>query len=135
MMHTHYVETYHSRHACPKIGSAWLILLTSLAAMTCISVFAQSGAAANGWRILSEQRLGNCVACHSIPNEQGKKTGVQSTFAPPLDGVASRYNSEALRQWVVDARKINPETLMPPFGLILSTEQVTDVLAALQTLR
>jgi L-cysteine S-thiosulfotransferase len=96
---------------------------------------AQTPSAANGWRILFEQRLGNCVACHSIPNEQGKKMGVQSTFAPPLDGVAGRYNPETLRQWVVDARKINPDTLMPPFGLILSPEQVSDVLAAMLTLR
>lgn len=96
---------------------------------------AQAADVTSGWRILLEQRLGNCVACHSIPNEQGKKTGVQSTFAPALDGVASRYNPEMLRQWVVDARKINPDTLMPPFGLILSPEQIRDALAALQTLR
>lgn len=96
---------------------------------------AQVADVTSGWRILLEQRLGNCVACHSIPNEQGKKTGVQSTFAPALDGVASRYNPEMLRQWVVDARKIKPDTLMPPFGLILSPEQILDALAALQTLR
>jgi sulfur-oxidizing protein SoxX len=90
---------------------------------------------ASGWRVLLEQRLGNCVACHSIPNELGKKSGVQSTFAPALDGVAGRYNPDILRQWVVDARKINPDTLMPPFGLILSQEQISDALAALQTLR
>jgi L-cysteine S-thiosulfotransferase len=96
---------------------------------------AQVADVTSGWRILLEQRLGNCVACHSIPNDQGKKSGVQSTFAPALDGVASRYNSEILRQWVVDARKMNPDTLMPPFGLILSAEQINDALAALQTLR
>jgi L-cysteine S-thiosulfotransferase len=88
-----------------------------------------------GWRILFDQRLGNCAACHSIPNEQGKKVGIQSTFAPALDGVATRYNAVQLRQWVVDARKINPNTMMPPFGPMLSPQQVTDVLAALQTLR
>jgi L-cysteine S-thiosulfotransferase len=88
-----------------------------------------------GWRILFDQRSGNCVACHSIPNEQGKKSGVQSTFAPALDGVATRYSAAQLRQWVVDARKINPNTMMPPFGPMLSPQQVTDVLAALQTLR
>jgi sulfur oxidation c-type cytochrome SoxX len=96
---------------------------------------AQVADVTGGWRILLEQRLGNCVACHSIPNEQGKKTGVQSTFAPALDGVASRYSPEILRQWVVDARKINPDTLMPSFGLILNPEQIRDALAALQTLR
>ncbi len=100
-----------------------------------ISDASQSADAAKGWRILFEQRLGNCIACHSIPNSEGKKTGIQSTFAPALDGVASRYNPETLRQWVVDARKINAETLMPPFGLILSPEQISDALAALQTMR
>lgn len=88
-----------------------------------------------GWRILFDQRLGNCAACHSIPNEQGKKSGIQSTFAPALDGVAARYSPVQLRQWVVDARKINPDTMMPPFGQMLTPQQVTDVLAALQTLR
>jgi L-cysteine S-thiosulfotransferase len=105
------------------------------AVMAMAPVFAQTASLANGWRILFEQRSGNCVACHSTPNEQGVKTGVQSTFAPQLDGIASRYSPEVLRQWVVDARKINPNTLMPPFGLILSPEQINDVLAALQTLR
>ncbi len=82
-----------------------------------------------------DQRLGNCAACHSIPDQRGAKVGIQSTFAPALDGVALRYSSAQLRQWVVDARKINPDTMMPPFGPMLSPQQVTDVLAALQTLR
>ncbi|MGA8514601.1 MAG: sulfur oxidation c-type cytochrome SoxX [Burkholderiaceae bacterium] len=90
---------------------------------------------AQGWQVLFDQRLGNCAACHSIPDQKGAKTGIQSTFAPALDGVASRYSPAQLRQWVVDARKINPNTLMPPFGAMLSPQQIADVLAALQTLR
>lgn len=96
---------------------------------------ALTASAAQGWRILFDQRLGNCVACHSIPNHQGVKSGIQSTFAPALDGVASRLEADMLRQWLVDARAINPDTLMPPFGLILSADQIEDTLAALQTLR
>lgn len=88
-----------------------------------------------GWRILFDQRLGNCAACHSIPDQKGAKTGVQSTFAPSLDGVATRYSPAQLRQWVVDARQINSNTMMPPFSQMLTPQQVTDVLAALQTLR
>lgn len=84
---------------------------------------------------MANQRQGNCTACHSIPNEAGVKSGTQSTFGPALDTVASRHNAQALRQWVVDARKINPNTLMPPFGAILSEQQINDVLAALQSLR
>jgi L-cysteine S-thiosulfotransferase len=92
-----------------------------------------------------DQRGGNCAACHSIPDASGKKNGVQSNFAPPLDGVAARYSSIQLMQWVLDARNINPQTLMPPFGVDLNTStargrlltdsQIADVVAALQTLR
>lgn len=110
-------------------------LLCVFAAWGLVDAWAQTPSLANGWRILFEQKSGNCVACHSIPNDQGLKAGIQSTFAPQLDGVASRYSPEVLRQWVVDARKINPNALMPPFGLILSPEQINDALAALQTLR
>jgi L-cysteine S-thiosulfotransferase len=107
------------------------ILAACIAAVQ--SVYAQN--ASEGWRILLNQRLGNCAACHSIPNEAGLKTGIQSTFGPQLDKVATRYDAPTLRQWVVDARKINPNTLMPPFGTILSAQQIDDVLAALQSLR
>ena len=100
-----------------------------------LSAPAQGASSAQGWRILFDQRLGNCVACHSIPDAQGKKSGIQSTFAPALDGVASRLTTADLRQWVVDGRRINPDTLMPPFGLILRADQIEDALAALQTLR
>ena len=95
----------------------------------------QGVSTAQGWRILFDQRLGNCVACHSIPDAQGRKSGIQSTFGPALDGVASRIQADNLRQWVLDARRIKPDTLMPPFGLILSADQIEDALAALQTLR
>jgi L-cysteine S-thiosulfotransferase len=94
-------------------------------------------AIARGFTIMADQRLGNCMACHSVPDALGKKYGVQSTFAPPLDAVASRYDAPTLRQWVEDAREINPQTMMPPFAAhgILSALQINDVLASLSTLK
>jgi sulfur oxidation c-type cytochrome SoxX len=67
---------------------------------------------AEAWRIMTERHLGNCIACHALPGQ----TGVRSTFGPSLQGVGSRYNAEQLQQWVVDARQLHPNTLMPPFG-------------------
>jgi hypothetical protein len=64
-----------------------------------------------------------------------------------LDGVGARYNTAALLQWVTDARKIKPDTLMPPYGSIeglnlanglrplLTHEQRQAVAAALSTLQ
>ena len=86
---------------------------------------------------------GNCIACHTLPGQ----TGIASTFGPSLEKVAGRYSADALRQWVNDARKIKPHTLMPPFGTtqgtnssmraesILSDEQIGHVVAALLTLK
>ncbi len=118
-----------------RTGLVYAYSLLALCCAVLIAVPAAAQSVSNGWRIIFDQRAGNCVACHSVADASGKKTGIQSTFAPALDAVASRYSAEVLRQWVVDARKINPDTLMPPFGSILSQEHVNEVLAALLTLR
>jgi L-cysteine S-thiosulfotransferase len=99
----------------------------------------------SGFRLMFDQRGGNCTACHSIPDSKGKKTGTQSTFAPPLEKVALRYTTDQLKQWITDARQINPKTLMPPFGLnwgtataqgrLLTDAQIADITAALESLR
>jgi L-cysteine S-thiosulfotransferase len=123
-----------------------IIILTASAALA-LSMGSQVNAqsAESGFRIMFDQRGGNCAACHSIADALGKKSGTQSTFAPPLDGVASRYSKAQLVQWVTDARQLKPQTLMPPFGVdlnsstakgrLLTDSQIADVVAALETLR
>jgi sulfur-oxidizing protein SoxX len=96
-----------------------------------------------GYELMTNKQLGNCIACHDMPGVQG----LVSNFAPPLQGVGLKYSEKELTQWVVDARKFNPNTLMPPFGsthdlkmarpaqLILSTEQIAQVVSTMQTWR
>ena len=96
-----------------------------------------------GLRIMTDRSTGNCIACHALPGT----AGVASTFGPTLAMVGGRYSAAELRQWVSDARKIKPDTLMPPFGTtqgtqqaarqtpILTEDQITQVVAALQALR
>jgi sulfur-oxidizing protein SoxX len=125
--------------------AGWLVAPLLLVEAFSVAAQERPGAAERGFALMFDQRGGNCAACHSIPDTAGKKSGVQSNFAPPLDGVASRYSAAQLLQWVVDARKINPQTLMPPFGVDLNTDkakgrlltdaQIADVVTALQTLR
>lgn len=120
-----------------------IALLFFCASLKAAPASAQS--AANGFKLMFDQRGGNCTACHALADADGKKIGIQSNFAPSLDGVASRYTAGQLTQWVVDARTIHPQTLMPPFGVDLNTQtargrlltdaQIADVVAALQTLR
>lgn len=119
-------------------GMTWGMGLTLIAGST----FGQS-VPEQGFRIMTAGSLGNCIACHSLPGQPG----IASTFGPPLDKVATRYGFEELRQWVTDARKVKPDTLMPPFGTtqgtnapmlaqsVLTEEQILHVVAALQTLK
>ena len=108
--------------------------------------------AEQGLRIMANRQQGNCVTCHQVSvlrDAQGidGSAGKQGDFGPSLDGVARRYSLAQLRQWVIDARRIRPDTLMPPFGTLdgttqasparpmLSPEEVDKVTAALDTLR
>lgn len=70
---------------------------------------------------MADRASGNCVSCHEIPawRDQPQSTNrltLQGNFGPSLQGVATRYTKEQLKQWVVDARVMHPNTLMPPYG-------------------
>jgi sulfur-oxidizing protein SoxX len=71
-------------------------------------------------------------------------------IGPPLDGVAERYEEPQLRLQVVNAKAINPDTIMPAFyrtdGFhrvldkfkdkpVLTAQEVEDVVAYLKTLK
>jgi sulfur-oxidizing protein SoxX len=108
--------------------------------------------AEQGLRIMVNRQQGNCVTCHQVSVLRDAKgidgaAGKQGDFGPSLDGVATRYNTTQLRQWVMDARLLKPNTLMPPFGTLegttqanparpmLTPEEIDKVTAALATLR
>jgi L-cysteine S-thiosulfotransferase len=123
------------------LGSAGLML--ALIGFSSVNTAAAQGVSEQGFRIMNAGNSGNCIACHTLPGQ----TGIVSTFGPALDKVASRYTSDELRQWVSDARKLKPDTLMPPFGTtagthgsvrsqpMLNEEQIAHVVAALLTLK
>ncbi len=77
--------------------------------------------ASEGLRIMADRNTGNCVSCHEIPawrdsTQSANRLTLQGNFGPSLQGVGARYSKEQLRQWIVDARVIHPNTLMPPYG-------------------
>lgn len=131
----------------PAVGHArhpWRICCALVAAV--ILWPASSNAQPNagrGLRIMQTVSEGNCLACHHWPG----LAGTPSSFGPNLSGVASRYSTDELVQWVHDARQRKPDTLMPPFGTTtnthesvraepqLSAAQIADVVAALQAFR
>ena len=105
------------------------------------------GDPARGRAIVISRRLGLCLLCHSGPFPEEK---LQGNMAPDLAGAGARWSEGQLRLRLVDARRLNPDTIMPPYyrtdgfarvapGFrdkpILSAEQIEDVVAFLMTLR
>ena len=100
-----------------------------------------------GRAIVTNRYVGLCLLCHSGPFPEER---MQGTLAPDLKGAGSRWSEGQLRLRIVDARQLNPNSIMPPYyridGLkrvaaslrgkpVLTAEQIEDVVAFLATLR
>jgi sulfur-oxidizing protein SoxX len=111
------------------------------------SLTGSSGDPVRGREIVVNRQVGLCLLCHSGPFPEQK---FQGTMAPDLKGAGARSSEGQLRLRIVDASRIKPDTIMPPYyradGLervapsfqgkpILTAEQIEDVIAFLLTLR
>jgi sulfur-oxidizing protein SoxX len=105
------------------------------------------GNAERGRAIVVNRQVGLCLLCHNGPFPEEK---FQGTLAPDLKGAGSRATEGQLRLRIVDASRLNADTIMPPYyrvdGLarvapafqgkpILTAEQIEDVIAYLATLK
>lgn len=166
----------HSSRAPPrkrrKAASLGLILRASIAALLLLlpaAVFAQAAAAvlpvvvvgdavpasltntpgnaARGRTIVASRQVGLCLLCHTGPFPEER---FQGSLAPDLAGTGSRWTEGQLRLRVVDAQRLNPASIMPPYHRtdsltqvgsvwrsqpILAAQQVEDVVAFLRTLQ
>jgi sulfur-oxidizing protein SoxX len=111
------------------------------------SLTGAEGDAARGRAIVANRNVGLCLLCHSGPFPENK---FQGNIAPDLSGAGSRWNEGQLRLRLVDASKLNAETIMPSFyrvgGLtrvppayrdkpVLSAMEIENVVAYLMTLK
>jgi len=111
------------------------------------SLTGTEGDPARGRAIVGNRQVGLCLLCHSGPFPEDR---LQGTLAPNLAGVGSHLSAGQLRLRIVDASRVNPNTIMPPYYRtqdltrvagsyagkpILSAEQVEDVVAFLATLK
>ena len=135
-----------------KLGLvASLVLLPGLACAQQDSIpeslSGQPGDPGRGRAIVANRTVGLCLLCHSgpIPEER-----FQGNLAPSLEGAGLRSTPGQLRLRLVDARRLNPDTIMPPYyrldGLtrvaknfqgktIFTAQQIEDVVAYLATLK
>ena len=93
------------------------------ACLVCCSGLAQvdTASAERGRALLLQRQDTGCVLCHQIP---GMPAG--GALGPSLHGLAQRSTLEQAREQVADARRFNPQTIMPAY---LSTEGLHNVAA------
>jgi sulfur-oxidizing protein SoxX len=111
------------------------------------SLTGAAGDPASGRAIVLDRRLGACLMCHTGPFPEER---FQGTLAPGLSGAGSRWSAGQLRLRLVDATRLDPGTIMPPYyrvdGLtrvgrawrgkpMLTAAQIEDVVAFLSTSR
>ncbi len=111
------------------------------------SLAAARGSVRRGREVVASREGGNCLLCHRMPLPEER---FQGSIGPDLSGVASRLSEGQIRLRIVDASRLNPATIMPPYyrvdGLhrvmaayrgkpVLTAEQVEDVVALLLTFR
>jgi L-cysteine S-thiosulfotransferase len=112
-----------------------------------VSLTGAKGDAGRGRAIVVNRYVGLCLLCHAGPFPEER---MQGTLAPDLKGAGKRWSEGQLRLRIVDAARLNPSTIMPPYyrtdGLgrvaasfrgkpVLTAEQIEDVVAFLATLR
>jgi sulfur-oxidizing protein SoxX len=111
------------------------------------SLTGTAGDPVRGRVLVVNRQTGLCLLCHTGPFPEEK---FQGNLAPDLAGVGSRWSAGQLRLRLADAKRINPQTIMPAYyridGLtqvapawqgqpIMSAQQLEDVVAFLQTVK
>jgi sulfur-oxidizing protein SoxX len=106
-----------------------------------------AGDPARGRAIVVNRQVGLCLLCHSGPFPEER---FQGTLAPDLKGTGARWSEGQLRLRMVDATRLNPTSIMPPYYRVdgfqrvaqafrgkpvLTAEQIEDVVTFLATLR
>ena len=138
---------------CALLGGATSALAQALPPFTVVgdaipaSLTGMPGNPERGRAIVVNRQVGLCLLCHTGPFPEER---FQGTLGPDLSGAGTRASEGQLRLRIVDASRIKPDTIMPPYyridGLarvapafkdkpILTAEQVEDVVAFLMTLR
>jgi sulfur-oxidizing protein SoxX len=108
---------------------------------------AAAGIAERGRALVADSQTSLCLLCHAAPLPEPNLHG---DIGPDLAGVGARLTAGQLRLRVADARRLNPDSLMPTYlrrdGFIragsawagkpvLDAQQIEDVVAWLQTLK
>ncbi|GBE00908.1 cytochrome c [bacterium BMS3Bbin06] len=120
---------------CSLFSVKAFVVFSVFILLTIPSIVLAGGNAVNGEKVVKTRKIGNCIACHYVPGLEFPGD-IGPNLVDAMKGFTPK-DRDTVRQWVWDARKFNPDTIMPPFGpkKILTKQQVDDVVAYLYTLK
>ena len=111
------------------------------------SLTGAAGDRVSGRNLVLDRHVGLCLLCHSGPFPEER---FQGNLAPDLSGVGARLSAGQIRLRIVDASRVNPQTIMPAYyrteklqhvapdyrgKTVLSAQQIEDIVAFLVTLK
>lgn len=114
------------------LAAGSLAILTGSLAFTPQIATADEAMVKEGKKIAENRKKGNCFACHDYPGAV-----LPGNIGPKLINMKQRYpDKKQLRAQIWDATKVNPNTIMPPFGKhhILSESEIDKVVEFIYTL-
>ena len=116
-------------------GKPFWVLTAALLLAVSLPAVGHAGDVKEGEKIATTRKLGNCVACHFLPNVESP-----GDIGPNLVEAMAEYgpdDRQEVTQWIVDARQFNEHTIMPPFGTnkILTKKQIDDLVSYLFSLK
>ena len=127
------------RYTAKTISTATSVaaLLATLAfSLPSISVAEDASAIDEGKKISFNRKKGNCLACHEIKG--GKLAGnIGPALSVPGVTMKDRFPDKSkLRAQIYDARTINPDTIMIPFGAheVLTDSEIDKVVEFIYSL-
>ena len=71
------------------------------------------GDSARGERIIKDMRKASCLICHKISSFINEKD--MGEIGPDLSNIGDRLSKNDLMLRIMDARLLNPDTIMPPY--------------------
>lgn len=123
---------------CGRHLGACLGIFCGVAAAAWPPLVSAQNVALNGRAMFSDERKGNCAACHKTSADVSRK-GVAS-IGPPMESIKQKYPMPAdrarLREAIWNMSKTKPDTIMPPYGKhhILTEAEIDAIVAYLETL-
>ncbi len=84
---------------------------------------AETGRATAGREIFVDRTSGHCVLCHRV---SGLDAAFQGDLGPDLSTIGARLSAPQIRYRIVDATRLNPASIMPPYYRTESLVQVAE---------